>query len=344
MAFASDAMNFIGSQRLVRRLATAGTLVAWLTGSSALAQAPYPNRPITLIAPYSAAGDADLAARNFAAAAHPALGQAVGVLNKPGASGVIGSAQVVAAPPDGYTLLLARTGSQAILPAIMPTTTKYKWDSYTFLGTLELNPYGCVVNAKSPYNTFDDLVRAMRTKGNTMNYGTAGVLTTNDMGPRLLFKILKLTNQTPTQIAYKGTGDAAVSLMASETDFSCGSLGSFIALIKSGALRALMITNAERMPFIPDVPTARELGYAEMEGIVGWSAVYGPPKLPADVRNKLVTVLKTIATDPAWLAATAQTGSIPYVRSPEETKKFAQGQYQLYRSLGELLNVIDSKI
>ena len=319
-------------------------LALLLAGGGTAAQDPYPNRPITVIAPYSAGGDADLAARNFAAAAQRALGQAVVVMNKTGASGVIGSAQAIASPPDGYTLLLARTGSQAILPAIMPTTTKYKWDDYTFIGTLELNPYGCIVNGKSPYKTFDDLVAAMRTKGKTMNFGTAGVLTTNDMGPRQLFRLLKLTDQTPTQIPYKGTGEASMSLVAGQTEFACGSLGSFISLIKSGALRALMVTSAERMPALPDVPTARELGYAEMEGIVGWSAVFGPPKLPAEVRDRLAAALKTIAADPAWIAATEQTYSIPTVKSPEATREFVRQQYQLYRSLGEQLNIIDAKM
>lgn len=332
------------ASRLVRRIAIAASAVAaLLAGSTTLAQ-PYPNRPITLIAPYSAGGDADLAARNFAAAATRVLGQSVVVLNKTGASGVIGSAQVIASPPDGYTLLLARTGSQAILPAIMPTATKYKWDEYTFIGTLELNPYGCVVNAKSPYRTFEDLVQAMRTKGKTMNFGTAGVLTTNDMGPRQLFKMLKLTEQTPTQIPYKGTGEASMSLLAGQTEFACGSLGSFLAQIKAGALRAVVVTTAERMASLADVPTARELGYTEMESIVGWSAVFGPPKLPTDVRDRLVAALKTIATDPAWLAATAQTGSLPSIRSPDETRDFVQQQYQLYRALGESLNIIDSKM
>lgn len=335
----------IATRRLACRLAAGATVAAaLLAGAMASAQEPYPNRPITIISPYSAGGDADLAARNFAAAAQRALGQPVIVINKTGASGVIGSAQAIASPPDGYTLLLARTGSQAILPAIQPTTTKYKWDDYTFIGRLELNPYGCIVNAKSPYRTFDDLVKAMRTSGKTMNFGTAGVLTTNDMGPRQLFKLLKLTDQTPTQIPYKGTGEATVSLVAGHTEFSCGSLGSFIALIKSGALRALMITNAERMPSMPDVPTARELGYAEMESIVGWSAVFGPPNMPLDVRKKLEIALKTIAADPIWKAGTAQTGSIPSILSPEETKTFVQKQYQLYRILGEQLNLIDAKM
>lgn len=327
---------------MLRLLATAA---AALASASALAQGAYPSRPITVIAPYSAGGDADLAARNFAAAAQKVLGQSVVVVNKTGASGVIGSAQVVAAPPDGYTLLLARTGSQAILPAIQPTSTKYKWDEVTFIGMLELNPYGCMVNAKSAHRTLDDLVKAIRSKGKSMNFGTAGQLTTNDMGPRELFRLLKLTpDQTPTMIPCKGTGDTVQSLLAGETDFSCGSMGPFLGHLKAGTLRAVMVTTAERMAAAPDVPTARELGYADMERIVGWSAVFGPPRLPADVRDRLVAAMKQIAADPAWLAGTAQTGSLPFVKSPEETREFVQGQYQLYRTLGEQLGIIDAKM
>lgn len=331
--------------RLVPRLAAGlGLLSSVLAAPLATAQ-EYPNRPITVISPYSTGGDADAAARTFAAAAQRVLKQPVLVVNRVGASGVIGSAQAIAAAPDGYTLLLARTGSQAILPAIQPTATKYKWDDYTFIGLLELNPYGCIVNAKSAYKTWDDLVKAIRSKGKSLNFGTAGSLTANDMGPRLLFKLLNLTpDQTPTQIPYKGTGDTTMSLVSGHTDFSCGSMGPFLPLVKSGALRALMTTTTERMKALPDVPTARELGVADMESIVGWSALFGPPKLPIDVRRKLEATLKTISADPAWQAGTAQTGSLPMVLSSEETRAFMQKQYQLYRSLGEQLNLIDAAV
>lgn len=95
------------------RVAVTLSFLVGLLGHTGPSQAqPYPNRPITLIAPYAAGGDSDIAARNFAAAAQKMLGQTVVVVNRPGASGVIGSAQAVAAAPDGYTLLLARPGSQ----------------------------------------------------------------------------------------------------------------------------------------------------------------------------------------------------------------------------------------
>ena len=184
------------SKNLIKSVAASVALAV-----AAIAQAAYPDKVITLIAPYSAGGDSDLAARNFAAAAQKALGSPVIVVNKVGASGVIGSAQVLQAAPDGYTLLLARPGSQAILPAIMPARTKYKWEDFSMVGLLELNAYGCMTKATS-YKTFKEFTDALKQEGRRMNFGTAGVLTTNDMGPRQLFKMLKLdASNTPTQVS-----------------------------------------------------------------------------------------------------------------------------------------------
>jgi tripartite-type tricarboxylate transporter receptor subunit TctC len=340
----TDFLHRAGPARIAMLFAIGvGFLATGYTADNALAEEAYPTRPISLVAPYSVGGDADLAARNFAAAAQLALGQPVVVLNKTGGSGVLGSAYVIASPPDGYTLLLARIGSQAILPAIQPKKARYKWDQYTFLSTLELNPYGCLVNSSSKYHSFKDLVDGIRTKGKSLNYGTAGVLTANDMGPRLLFKLLKVGDQVPTEIPYRGTGETAQSLLANQTDFSCGSLGSFLGFVQAGELRVLMVTTSKRMDSMPDVPTASELGYPEMEGIVGWSAVLGPPDLPAAVRDKLVAAIKTVSNDPAWLAGTARTGSVPYVLSAEETKDFIGKQFHLYQSLGESLGLIDNQ-
>src|SRR5690606_8316028 len=112
---------------LLSALAAASCMAAGVS----VAKDAYPSHAITLITPYSTGGDSDLAARNFSAVAQKYFGQPVVVVNKPGASGVIGSEQGRASAPDGYTLLLSRPGSQAILPAISPTKTKYKWDDFT---------------------------------------------------------------------------------------------------------------------------------------------------------------------------------------------------------------------
>jgi tripartite-type tricarboxylate transporter receptor subunit TctC len=133
-----------------------GSTTAWLlTAIGMLFTLPafaYPDRPITFVIPFSAGGDADRAGRNLAAAAQGLLKQSVVVINKVGASGSIGSQQVKDAAIDGHTLLVARVGSNAILPALQKSLT-YKWNDFTFIGLLELNPMACVVHSDSPYGT-----------------------------------------------------------------------------------------------------------------------------------------------------------------------------------------------
>jgi tripartite-type tricarboxylate transporter receptor subunit TctC len=328
----------------ILKTALAASLVISTAGTagSAIAQSgPYPNRPITLVAPYSVGGDSDLAARAFATYAQKNLGQPVVVINRPGASGIIGSAFVLRAEPDGYTLLLARPGSQSILPALSPTNTKYKWDDFGFVGLLELNPYGCAVRGNSPYKSYEDLVKALKTNAGKLNYGTAGVATTNDMGPRLLFNLLKLGDKVPQQIPYKGTGDATTALLAGEVDFSCGSIGTMLSLIKGGQLRALLITTPTRYKELPDVPTAAELGIPELGQIIGWSGIYAPKGTPKSVVDRLVEALKELDRTPGWRATTEKMGSIPNIQGPEEAAAFAKTQYETYLNLGRSMDIID---
>lgn len=149
----------------------AGTLLMLVPLGASAQQ--YPARPLLIVAPFSAGGDSDLAGRNLAAVLPKYLGQNAIVLNKVGASGAIGSEHVKNASPDGYTLLLARVGSQATLPALKPDLG-YKWNDFTFLGILELNPYVCAVRAEAPYKTFAELVDNIRRNPGKLKYSTAG--------------------------------------------------------------------------------------------------------------------------------------------------------------------------
>ena len=316
---------------------TASLIVLTAIVTSVTAQT-YPDRPITLVVPFSAGGDADVAARNLAVAAHRVMGQNLIAVNRAGAGGAIGSNAVRSAKPDGYTLLLGRVGSQVVLPALQKGLD-YKWNSFTFLGLLELNPMVCAVRSESVYKTMKDLVDALRARPGKLNYSTSGPATILNFGPQLLFDVLRLGKGAATQVAYKGGSEAALAVLSGDVDFSCGNLTSMIGNIKGGKLHALMTTTPERLKDLPDVPTAREAGYPQLEAVIGWSALYGPPGLGKDVTDRWTETLAAAAKDPQWIAATEKAGSIARVMTPANTEKFASDQYQVYERLGRELQI-----
>lgn len=314
-------------------------LVACLSAIAVVASAQsYPDRPITVVVPFSAGGDADLAARNLAAVAQRTMGQSLIAVNRAGASGAIGSLMVRSAKPDGYTLLLGRVGSQVVLPALQEGLS-YKWNDFTFLGLLEVNPVVCAVRSESSYKMMKDLVDALRARPGKLNYSTSGAATILNFGPQLLFDVLKLGKDAAVPIAYKGGGEAAMAVMAGDVDFSCGNLTSMIGNINGGKLHALITTTPDRLKDLPDVPTAREAGYPQLEAIVGWSALYGPPGMSKDVIDRWANTLAAAANDPQWIAATEKSGSIPRVMTPGDTERFAAHQYTVYEKLGRQLQI-----
>jgi tripartite-type tricarboxylate transporter receptor subunit TctC len=335
------------SSAAARTPAAIGVFFAAISAASGIASAQtaapapgsgYPNRLITIVAPFSAGGDSDLAARNLAQVTQQYLGQSAIVVNKAGASGVIGSAFVKDAKPDGYTLLLARVGSQAMLPALT-RNPPYKWNDFTFLGLLELNPYVCAVKSDSRIKVFADLVDEIRRNPGKLNYSTAGVGTIHEMGPQMLFDILKLGKDAAVQIPFKGGGEASAALLAGQVEFGCSNLATMLQFIKAGQLRALLVTTSERYKDIPAVPTAREAGYPQLERITGWSALYGPPGMDREAVARWSEALQKIAKDPTWVASTERIGSMPRVLGPEETAKFAQEQFETYERLGKAIGL-----
>jgi tripartite-type tricarboxylate transporter receptor subunit TctC len=325
----------------MKQLEAAALAVALLSSATFAAHAQggtYPDHPVTLIVPFSAGGDADVAARSLAVVAQQVTGQAHVPVNRAGASGAIGSLAVRNARPDGYTLLLARVGSQVVLPALQPSVG-YKWNEFTLLGLLELNPVVCVTRADSPIRSMKDLVEALRARPGKLNYSTSGAATILNFAPQLLFDVLKLGREAAVQIAYKGGSEAALAVLSGDVDFSCGNLTSVIGNIKGGKLRAIVTTSAERLKDLPDAPTAREAGYPQLEAIVGWSALYGPPGMSTELVERWVGTLQVAARDPQWVAATERAGSIPRVLSPAETEKFAAEQFAVYERLGRQLQI-----
>jgi tripartite-type tricarboxylate transporter receptor subunit TctC len=307
------------------------------TGTDLHAQ--YPSRPITLVVAYSAGSDADLAARNLAQHVSKYLNsQPIVVANRVGASGAIGTQSVSVAAADGYTLLLARVASHAILPAL-DTKTPYHWSDFTMLSVLEINPYVCAVKADSPFLTMSGLVAAIRANPGKLNFSTAGAGTLQNFGPQYLFSLAGLPQDAAVGVPYKGSGELTASLLGGQVQFACNNLGTLLPHIKSGALRALMTTMPARLPELPEVPTARQLGWREMEKLAAWSALMGPLGLPHEVVDRWTGALAQLARDGGWLEGNARIGGIPALRSPSDTRAFVQEQYELYEGLARSLGI-----
>ena len=315
-----------------------GFFVAGLLGAGSV-HAQYPSRPILLVVPYSAGSDADLSARNLAQHASRFLnGQTIVVANQPGASGAIGTVSVRNAPPDGHRLLLARIASQVILPAV-DRKTPYKPSDFTALSVLEINPYVCAVKGDAPFGSMKELLAEIRRHPGKLNFATVGEGSIQNFGPQYLFSLSGLPKDAAVGIPYKGSGELAASLAGGHVQFACSNLGALLGHFRSGTLRPLMTTTREPLKELPDVPTARNLGWPQMERLAAWSALAGPPQLPREIVERWREVMNQLARDPGWLGGLEKLGGIPAVRSPAETDRFVRDQYQLYDSLAERLGL-----
>lgn len=298
----------------------------------------YPSKPITFIIPFAAGGDSDLSGRNLAQHASKYLNhQPIIPVNRAGASGMIGTVAAHNAPPDGYTLLIARIGTHAIVPAV-DSKAPYRWNDFTMLSMIEMNPYICVVPAEAPYLTAAELIAAIRAKPGKLNYANVGAGSSQNMAVQYLLSLAGLGKDAAVGVPYKGGGEVTTAVLGGQVQFACNNAPTVIPQVKSGRMRALLVTPA-RISDLPEAPSAAEAGYPDMAKIVGWSALMGPPGLPKEVVDKWADVLARIAGDADWLAGNARIGGIVAIRSKEETEKYVHEQVDLYGSLASSLGI-----
>ena len=292
----------------------------------------YPSKPITFVIAFAAGGDSDLSGRNVAAHASKYLNnQPIVAVNRTGASGAIGTMAVKNAPPDGYTLLVARIATHAILPAL-DSKLQYKWNEFTMLSLIELNPYICFVKGDAPYRSAAELLNEMRRNPGKLNYSTAGVRTSQAMAVQYFMTLGGLTKDHAVVIHYKGGGEVTAAVLGGQVNFACNNAPTVIPQIKAGALRGLLVTPS-RLPELPEVPSASEAGFPDMNKIVGWTALMGPPGMPKEIVQRWTEVFQRLARDPEWQQGNARLGGIPAIRSPAETEQFVREQYELYDKL-----------
>jgi tripartite-type tricarboxylate transporter receptor subunit TctC len=294
-------------------------LLAGLVSNANAQEASYPDRPISLIVSAAPGGTTDLAARMIAEPLSKALGQSVVVENKPGASGGIAASQVLRAKPDGYTLLLQYSGFQVITPNI----DKVSWDpvkSFAPVANVLSAPQVLVVKKDLPVNNLKEFVDyAMKNPGK-LNYASSGNGSLQQVATE---QLNQMANIETTHVPYKGTGPALTDLLGGVVDLTITTPPPLLPHIKSGALKALVVTGKERLDSAPEVPTAAEAGYPDLQ-VSSWFAMYAPAGTPNTVVQKLAGEIEKIMATDAYREKAETLGAMAEFMGPEALGKYTE--------------------
>jgi len=300
----------------------AAALLPLVTATAAWAQGAYPNRPIRLVVPWTAAGTVDISARMLAERMAAKLGQPVVVDNRPGATGQIGSQAVARAPADGYTLLVMAATVHSVSPNLQKTFPFDPIDDFTPVSEIVRFPYAMVVSAGSPFNSVSDVIAAAKKSPGTISYGSFGQAS----APYLITEMLALASGTKLlHVPYKGAAPAITDVLAGNINFFIDSLPSPLGQVRGGKLRALAVTTSQRSQVLPNVPTMAETlpGFEA----IAWLGIAAPPQTPRDIVTRLNTALKEIAAEPEYGAKLRDIGLEPTASaSPEQFRSFLQQQ------------------
>lgn len=260
--------------------------------SVAWAEDAYPSRPITLISPYAPGGASDFLARTLAEALKARLGQQVLVQNVPGAGGAIGSIQASKARPDGYTLLLNHIG----LSTIASLNKKLNFDplaSFEFIGLFAEAPMVMLARKDFAPKTFAELVAYAKANKDKLTFASSGIGSATHLCALLFQEALGMPI---TMVQYKGAAPAGLDVRSGQVDVVCDLPTVNSGSIRSGELRAFVLTAPRRMASLPDLPTAAEVGMPSLD-MSTWFGLYAPLGTPRPALETLNKALRDIVVD-----------------------------------------------
>ena len=278
--------------RLLARCAAAATVA--LVTAGAMAQQPWPNKPVRIIVPYGAGSSPDVIARIVAEKLSPRLGQPVIIENRAGGGGNNGTGMVAKAAGDGYTFVISTNG-----PLVYNTVLykKLPYDPFTELRPVVLaggQANICAVRSDSGITTLKELVAAMKKEPGKFNFSSTGVGSLSQLGVELL-KVK--TDTFAVHIPYASSPLAILAILQGDVQFACVPAVAVIPQVKAGKMRTLAVSTAKRSQLTPDIPTMKEAGLPEIENLA-WMAIMAPATTPNDIVQRMNTEINAVLAMP----------------------------------------------
>jgi tripartite-type tricarboxylate transporter receptor subunit TctC len=291
--------------------------------SSALAQIPYPNRPIRLIVPFTPGGNVDIVARIVAAGMTDTLKDGVVVENKPGANAAIGAEAVARARPDGYTLLLGTAETHALNPHLRKALPYDPIKELPAIGIVDRFPFSLVVSPKLPVKDLGEFVAYAKKNPGKLNFASWG----NGSTSQIAFEQLKqATGMNLVHVPFQGAAPAITAVAADNVQAFIVPLSVARPQAKNGRVKLLAVTSDRREEAAPEVPTATEEGVPVV--ISGWHVLAVPAGTPADRIAKLSAALNAAATRPDVKEKLIKAGVKPTGSSPDEAQAMVRSEWK----------------
>jgi tripartite-type tricarboxylate transporter receptor subunit TctC len=308
-----------------RALALASLAAASVAATPALAQADYPNKPITIVVPFAAGGPTDMVARALADAMRKQIPNSTFVIdNSAGAGGTVGANKVAKAAADGYTLLVHHIG-MATSPALYRNMPYNTLNDFEYLGMINEVPMTIVSRPTLPANNWAELRNWINANKGKINLANAGIGSASHLCGLLFQQALAVDMTT---VPYRGTAPAMTDLIGGQVDLMCDQTTNTTSQIRANSIKAFAVTNDQRIPTFPNLPTLQESGLRNFDVGV-WHGMYAPKGTPAPILARLNTALQAALRDADFVKKMADAGAVikPVARqTPAAHKAYVEAE------------------
>jgi len=298
----------------------------------ALAQAPYPNKPIRILVPYAPGGLTDVVARTYAEQLRKSLGVNILVENKPGASGIIAIEEMARAKPDGYTLEIGNISTNCLTPVLLSKRMHidYDRDVQIIARAADAPVFFLATTTNFPPKTFQEFIAYAKAHPGDVRYASGGIGAYQHVNTEILAK--RAGGLQLVHIPFKDGGSGILKDVAGgDTHVSWFNITNPVGMIKAGKVRPLAVASPQRLPAWPDVPTLDELGFPGFRPSQ-WSAVFAPAGVPRDIIDKLHTAFAEAAKTPEMHTIFERGGMVaPVDKSADDARAWLKKEMETWR-------------